>query len=61
MLKQIRKQKGLTQMELAAKSGIHQTLISRLEKGQIKNPSYRVVTQLAAALRVRPEKLALNS
>jgi DNA-binding XRE family transcriptional regulator len=57
MLEQIRKQQGLTQEQLAEKSGVDQTTISRLERGDIKRPRWEVVANLAQALKVKPEKL----
>jgi DNA-binding XRE family transcriptional regulator len=57
MLEQIRKQRELTQEQLAEKSGVDQTTISRLERGDIKRPRWEVVANLAKALGVKPEKL----
>lgn len=34
--KQLRKEKNLTQQELASKTGVHYTTISKFEKGQIR-------------------------
>ena len=41
---------GLTQKELAGLSGIAQPDISRLEKGQIREPAYNTVRKLIDAL-----------
>lgn len=57
MLEQLRKQQGLTQEQLAEKSGVDQTTISRLERGDIKRPRWEVVASIAQALKVKPEKL----
>ncbi len=57
MLEQLRKQLGLTQEQLAEKSGVDQTTISRLERGEIKRPRWEVVANLARALDVKPEEL----
>ncbi|MBO4547450.1 MAG: helix-turn-helix transcriptional regulator [Treponema sp.] len=44
-----RKSNGLTQKELAARTGITQADISRLENGEA-NPSLKTIKRLAAAL-----------
>jgi len=56
-LKEIRKQKNLTQDELQAASGVDQTTISGIECGRIKSPSWEIVARLAKALDVTPETL----
>ena len=56
-LRATRKKRGMTQVELSAKSGVRQTAISKLELGQIGSPEWLTVARLAAALRVRPESL----
>ena len=48
-LRQIRKDKGLSQEELAFKTNLHRTYISLLERDQ-KSPSLRTVTTIAVAL-----------
>ena len=52
-----RKAKGMTQVELAAKSGVDQTTISGLEVDTDRVPSWPTVAKLAKALRVKPEAL----
>lgn len=47
-VRQIREAKGLTQPELAAKSGVKQSTISDIEKGKSKHP--RGVAELARAM-----------
>jgi transcriptional regulator with XRE-family HTH domain len=54
----IRKQLGLGQVEVAAKAGIFQTMLSNLERG--KKYRTRRVIQLADALDVPPEWLSLG-
>jgi transcriptional regulator with XRE-family HTH domain len=56
-LLETRKRKGLTQVQLAAKSGVDQTTISKIEVGTMQSPSWAIVAKLAYALRVRPEAL----
>lgn len=54
-LKQLRKQAGLTQMELAEKSGISYSYITKLENGVQRNPTYAILMALLAACRVEEE------
>jgi len=56
-LKKYRKIAGLTQEQLARKSGVDVTLISRLENGQRTNASYPSIVRLARALNLEPEEL----
>jgi len=55
-LAKLRKMLGLTQRELARISGLSQSLISKIERGQI-NPSYEAVRRILQALEtVRAER-----
>jgi transcriptional regulator with XRE-family HTH domain len=56
-LRQIRKQRGFTQTELAKLAGLEQSQISQLERFDDPNPGWFVVRKLARALRARPEQL----
>jgi transcriptional regulator with XRE-family HTH domain len=49
-LRERRKEQGLTQEELAFKSGYHPTYIGQLERGA-KNPSLRAILSLAVVLK----------
>jgi transcriptional regulator with XRE-family HTH domain len=49
VLRDIRKERGLSQETLAFESGYHPTYIGQLERGQ-KSPSLRTIMNLAAAL-----------
>jgi transcriptional regulator with XRE-family HTH domain len=49
-IKRLRDQHGWSQTELASRSGVLQSLISRLEKGTRSNPSADVLRGLARAL-----------
>ena len=49
VLRDIRKERGLTQEALAFESGYHPTYIGQLERGQ-KSPSLRTIIVLAATL-----------
>lgn len=57
MLKRIREEKGLTQVELAEKSGITREYITMIESGARKNPTIDVLKALAKALRVNVTEL----
>lgn len=48
-IQQYRKKKGLTQIELAEKSGLRQPQISRLEIG-VHSPSFKTLEKIAKAL-----------
>jgi transcriptional regulator with XRE-family HTH domain len=47
----------LTQVELAAKSGVSQGTIARIETGERKRVALRTVKALAAALEVDPAEI----
>lgn len=51
-VKTIRKRRGLTQVELAAKAGLTQGYITQLENGVRTNPSFDIVQRLAKGLKV---------
>ena len=53
VLRELRKQTGLSQEKLGFESGYHRTYISLLERGK-KSPSLKTVFKLAAPLGVRP-------
>lgn len=48
---------GLTQTEVATRAGVSQVSISELELGKSTNPSWDLLSKVAAVLRVRPEEL----
>jgi transcriptional regulator with XRE-family HTH domain len=50
ILRDIRKERGLSQEALAVESGYHPTYIGQMERGQ-KSPSLRTIINLAGALR----------
>lgn len=56
-LKRLREERGLTQEELAAVSGVHHRHISQLERALIAEPRWVTVYRLAKALRVKPTQL----
>jgi transcriptional regulator with XRE-family HTH domain len=56
VLRELRKQRGLSQEVLAFESGYHPTYIGQLERGK-KNPSLRAIISLASVLGVLPSEL----
>lgn len=56
-LKARRKELGLTQPEVEAASGIAQSNISRIERGEIPNPGIETLTALALALKTDVDAL----
>ena len=55
-LRQIRKQKGLSQEKLALKCGLHRTYISDIERGS-RNVSLKNIEKIAKALGISPKAL----
>jgi transcriptional regulator with XRE-family HTH domain len=55
-----REQKGWTQDELAAKSGVSRITIARIESGKTTRVDFEVIERLAAALDVEPPGLLLQ-
>jgi transcriptional regulator with XRE-family HTH domain len=56
-LREARRKRGLTQVELAEASGVLQTNISAIELGIVKSPTWETVARLCKALRVKPEEV----
>jgi len=52
-----RKQLKLTQQEVAGRAKMAQCAYARLEGGHIANPGAGVIVRLAAALKIRADKL----
>lgn len=50
-LQEMREKRGLTQAELAARSGVSQQAISKIEKGERENPGTMTLLKLSEALR----------
>ncbi len=56
-LRDLRLRRGLTQVQLAKKSGVAQNVISRYERNRHADPPLRTVVDLARVLRVNPLRL----
>lgn len=56
-IKKYRQKKKLTQEELAVKSGIKYTTLTKIESGVIKNPSVQIIAKIANILKVKIEEL----
>lgn len=50
-IKEVREQMGMTQEELASKSGVSRTTIWALENGIQKNTSTKTLTRIAEAMK----------
>ncbi len=55
-IKRFRKDKKISQEELADKVGLHYTTISRIERG-ISNPPVQTVNKIAKALKIEMSEL----
>ena len=56
-IKKLRKQRKLSQEELAKKAGVTYSTLIKLESGVNKNPTIRTIQQIAAALEVTLDEL----
>jgi transcriptional regulator with XRE-family HTH domain len=56
-VKQVRIQRGLTQEQVSAASGLHPTYISDIERGA-RNPSWEAITRLAGGIGVSTADIA---
>ena len=61
ILKNKRIEKGLTQNELAVNSSVTQSMISRVEKGELENITIGILRKLAKALHCLPIDLLPDS
>lgn len=59
-LQAARERAGITQVELAARSGVDSSRISRYESEQDTNPTYATVRSLERALKLRPGTLVFG-
>ncbi|MFL5912298.1 MAG: helix-turn-helix domain-containing protein [Gaiellaceae bacterium] len=56
-VREVRTSKGLSQEELAHRSGLHPTYISGIERG-LRNPTWHSLSRVCEALEVRMSELA---
>lgn len=56
-LRQLREAAGLTQFELAVKSGVTPATIGHIETGHVASPRHDTAARIATALGVRPEEI----
>ncbi len=56
VLRELRKEKRLTQEQLGFESGLHRTYVSLLERG-LRSPSLATIFSLANVLDVAPDRL----
>ena len=60
-LRPVRLEKGWTQEELARRSGVDQSTISRIENGLTRGVGLGIIERLAAALGLNPRSLFVSS
>jgi transcriptional regulator with XRE-family HTH domain len=60
-IRELRKQKKLTQEQLAIKAGVSYTTLTKMENGAIKNPSFETVVTIAKGLEVSLDVLTNSS
>jgi transcriptional regulator with XRE-family HTH domain len=56
-IKKLRKQRKLSQEELAKKAGVTYSTLIKLESGVNQNPTIKTIQQIAAALEVTLDEL----
>lgn len=56
-IKELRAERGLTQDELANRSGVDRGTLASIETGKAKNPTTTNLLKLARAFNIRPEEL----
>jgi len=58
-LRETRKERGISQMDLYTASGIDRTYISAVERG-LQSPTIRMIARFAKYLKVQPSDLVLR-
>ncbi len=56
VLRELRKEAGLSQEQLAFEAGIERNFVSLIERG-VNQPTIRVIFKLSAALQILPSKM----
>lgn len=56
-IREKRLEKSWSQLELAERSGVPQSSISQIERGNRKNPTYENIKKIAKALDIKLEEL----
>jgi transcriptional regulator with XRE-family HTH domain len=59
-VRDLRGRRGISQEELALRSGVHRTYLGGIERGH-RNPSYTNLRRIADALSVRPSELVMRA
>ena len=60
-IKQLRKEKRLTQVELAKRLGVSQAMITQYENHQREPKKFDTIKKIAAALEVTPEDILVQN
>ena len=60
-LREIRKSRGLSQDQLAAKAGVPQSTVSRIETGKTSAIEFSVLDKLSSALGCEPGELIVRT
>jgi transcriptional regulator with XRE-family HTH domain len=56
-VRQMRRERGWTGMQLAQRAGIEQAALNRIERGRVQRPQDATLAKIAAAFEVGPETL----
>jgi len=59
-VRDLRKQRGISQEDFADLTGVHRTYMSGIERG-VRNPSYTNIRKIADALHVRTSELLMRA
>lgn len=60
-IREIRRERGLTQRQLGELAGIHHTYLSKIENDQVEPPAEETLRALARALRTDEDRLSLEA
>jgi len=59
-IQKYRKEKGLTQDELARKADLPYTTLAKIESGMVKNPTIMTLVKIAKILKVKIDDLIIE-